>query len=188
MTQTWGVIKVEQGKFVLSEAGTRDLTGSASGQLFDVGDGFIVIKTGIESGPIVLTLEISESRPEISEDDLWEVISEAPLEFKEPISLSAPGNGDAEGFGDLKNLEPGTFTVRVHALGRALRAGQNVSEPSERYLLQIWPSRDDDSSNGDVKNVEDTKTDRGDGGADPFGKLAEDATIDLYGPTISKGY
>lgn len=36
-------------------------------------------------------------------------------------------------------ISPGHYGVRVHARGRDQNAGLEVTEPSEMYLVQLWP-------------------------------------------------
>lgn len=136
MTASTGVVRVDHHQFYLAGLDVDPTEASASGTLLEVGDGFVSFFTGIAYGPVEYTIAVSDDRPPVEEDG-WEVIEESAVESSTPLHIIDVDGTISDG---AAGLPAGRYRIRAHARGRDTRSGEDVAEPSERYLIQLWPT------------------------------------------------
>ncbi|MBQ1124283.1 hypothetical protein [Streptomyces sp. B15] len=128
-------------------AGSNGLVDSVSrGGLADPGD-FAIVRTGTETGGLLLTVDVRDAVPEPPDLDAWEEIVE--------VSLTLPGecpgvltagdedeDAEASRLPDFTFAQPGPFRVRVHARGRdegdRLQIVEEDEEPVEEHYILVW--------------------------------------------------
>ena len=104
-----------------------------------------MIYTGIDRGPVRVTVDIRDAAPSDVDREPWDDIVEAsltaphgqlriqPLEYvpQADPSFSVPL---------LSFAGPGTYRLRAHTRGRDTAYDTVQTEPCEDYLLTIWPA------------------------------------------------
>ncbi|MDF2558581.1 MAG: hypothetical protein K0R99_27 [Microbacterium sp.] len=127
------------------------VTASPSSDLHDTGLIMVVppegvrIVTGVFMGPVTVDVELLEARP--SEDDRqWEDIAEFTARRIAGVPVSVHGEMElpAEGVPDLAPSDSELVRIRVSAIGRDESFDLAVSEPTEHYLVQVWPCDQDE--------------------------------------------
>lgn len=138
--ETFGVLK--------RPAASNGLVDSVSrGRLADPGD-FAIVRTGTDTGDILLTVDVRDTAPGPSELEEWEEVAEVSLTFPgtDPGVLTA-GDEDEEreasALPDFTHAQPGPYRVRVHARGRDdgdRLDVQDEDDPVEEHYLLVWPA------------------------------------------------
>ncbi|QDQ92635.1 hypothetical protein FND50_18765 [Rhodococcus sp. WB9] len=142
MTQ-WELVRVDHHQFALGEPGAETLNPVDEGTLIEVGAGFVSFFTGITYGPARLALDLLEHAPETEGTQEWEVIEEAAITTTSDIVVTTLDGTEST---TLTPVPAGRYTVRAHARGRDTRYGEDVTEPCEDYLVQLWPTHTADNS------------------------------------------
>ncbi|MCB5292515.1 hypothetical protein BJQ90_01951 [Arthrobacter sp. SO3] len=97
-----------------------------------------LVSTGVYSGPIDLTVEVLDARPEATAPG-WEDIHELSLTFPEgQASSNQPVGFERQDVGTIVGDEMGSYRVRLHASGRDAAFDEVVESPFERHLVQFW--------------------------------------------------
>jgi len=118
------------------QAPTNGLAGrSASG---------IVITTGIHTGPVIVTVYVSDSPPQhpdtAPEDTSWDEVVDIALDAgTEPLQVASLMNDVPSRFPPLNVSGAGRYRVRVHARGRDTDVDGAPNDPVETYLVHSWP-------------------------------------------------
>ena len=132
---------------------------SRANDLVEPADGGLVVKTGIHTGRVHLSVEVRTVAPD-DVDDSWEEITEVSVNTPEPRLLSPKEVGLLRGrppeplalrivalMSDLEDPFPelnppggGPCRLRVHARGRDANYDGVDFEPREEYLLVVWPA------------------------------------------------
>ncbi|WP_064077174.1 hypothetical protein [Prescottella equi] len=140
--RTEGVVVVDHHQFVLGERDVDYLQTVCHGTLLDAGPGFVAFYTGIAYGPARITVDVLDQAPHGPDTAAWEVIEESSLTATSDITVHAI-DGTVT---DLKPVPAGTYRVRAHARGRDHHYGQDVTEPVEDYLVEMWVEATPDPS------------------------------------------
>ena len=128
------------------------VTASPSSDLHDTGlimvtpPASVQIVTGVFMGPVTVDVESLETRP--TEDDIrWEDVAEFTARRTAGVPVSVHGEMElpSEGVPDLDPSDSELVRIRVSATGRDANFDLAVSEPTEQYLVQVWPSDQDES-------------------------------------------
>ena len=97
-----------------------------------------LVSTGVHSGPIDLTVEILDARPEASSPG-WEDIHEVSLMLPEGrVFFNAPTGWEMKDIGIITGNDRGSYRARLHATGRDTAFDLVVESPVERHLVQLW--------------------------------------------------
>ncbi|PYI69758.1 hypothetical protein CVV68_01215 [Arthrobacter livingstonensis] len=123
---------------VSDEEALRLLQGQVTGQIpppFESDQ--LLVRTGIYMGPVRVTTEVLETRPELVEAD-WEDIEEYSLRL-ETGTISLTGFRDEPFLIGRIAAGPVDYRVRIHAKGRDINYDLAVDEPCEDYLIVLWP-------------------------------------------------
>ncbi|TLM80820.1 hypothetical protein [Pseudarthrobacter sp. NamE5] len=97
-----------------------------------------LVSTGVHSGPIDLTVEVLEARPETSSPD-WEDIHEVSLMLPGGRAFfSEPTGWEIKDIGTITGNDRGSYRARLHATGRDTAFDLVVESPVERHLVQFW--------------------------------------------------
>lgn len=127
------------------------ITASPSSALHDTGlimvipPTSVLIVTGVFMGPVTVDVEPLQDRP--GDDAIgWEDVAEFTARRVHGVPVSVHGEMElpAEGVPDLAPGNAGLVRIRVSATGRDENYDLAVSEPTERYLVQVWPTNDED--------------------------------------------
>jgi hypothetical protein len=101
-------------------------------------DGWFVVLTGVEWGPLDLTIQHLPTRPDTVLDG-WEIIAERSINATNTNLNIVTTSLDLVHAVSLD--VPGWYTVRAHARGRMSRlAKHHHSNGQEEHLLQLWPT------------------------------------------------
>jgi hypothetical protein len=115
----------------------------ATGLVVEMASG-AMIYTGIDRGSVRVTTDVRSTAPEQIDPGPWDDIVEAsvharhgelrihsleygPLDQPPPLPLLSPHG-------------PGSYRLRAHVRGRDLRYDAVQTDPTEDYLLTIWPA------------------------------------------------
>ena len=97
-----------------------------------------LVYTGVYSGPIYLTVEVLDARPEATTPE-WEDIHELSLMFPEGRACFNQRAGfERKEVGTIVGDEKGSYRARLHASGRDAAFDVVVESPVERHLVQFW--------------------------------------------------
>jgi hypothetical protein len=104
--------------------------------------GAAVVFTGASSGVVTVDVEARPNPPKDLDAGTWDDVVEVSVhvpagQLKVSAVMSNPP--------DLPVLTPdgpGHYRVRVHARGRDLAPDEVAFEPSEHYLITVWPAAD----------------------------------------------
>ncbi|WP_458110985.1 hypothetical protein M1D88_11310 [Arthrobacter sp. R1-13] len=97
-----------------------------------------LVSTGVHSGPIDLTVEILDARPEVIASG-WEDIHEVSLMLPEGRAFfSEPAGSEMKDIGIITGNARGSYRARLHATGRDTAFDLVVESPVERHLVQFW--------------------------------------------------
>mgnify|MGYP005988599081 CR=1 FL=1 len=139
------VVQTAEGQFrVRPDTTDEDPWRLTSDALTDVRHGAVHVATGATYGPVEVTVE-EWTGPAPVADQGWDVISERSLLSLPSADPHFPSSSVR--MGNINDSEPevlvtdivGHLRIRIHAVGRDRgRAMGDITEPVERYLLQIW--------------------------------------------------
>lgn len=103
------------------------------------------IVTGIFMGPVSVDIEPLEARP-TDDDTRWEDVAEFTARRVKgaPVSVHGEMELPAEDTPDLAPGDSELVRIRVSATGRDVSFDLAVSEPTEQYLVQVWPVDQDE--------------------------------------------
>lgn len=109
----------------------------------DFGDGMLCVLTGINRGPVTLSVQALLSNPGPATDlDPWDDICEVSVEAGESglSGLIVVGGEDPRPERDIRldRDGPGWYRLRVSARGRSSHYDQVVYEPVESYMIEAW--------------------------------------------------
>lgn len=104
--------------------------------------GAIYLRTGVNMGPVLVDVEPCDTTPP-RDDEAWEEIVEfsAHRINDVPVALHGPTELPPADASDLCSGDAPFVGIRVSATGRDRARDIAVSEPTEHYLVQIWPTR-----------------------------------------------
>lgn len=135
MAATTGVVRVDHHQFYLSERDVDPTDAAARGTLIEVGAGFVSFYTGIAFGPVEYAISVTDGPPELDFEN-WEVIEESEVVASTPLYVMGVDGHAAASDG----IPAGRYRIRASASGRDSQYGMDVPEPTERYLIQMWPT------------------------------------------------
>ena len=113
--------------------------GQANGLCGTASSGVMSLVTGLHTGQVGLTVEVSDAPPEV--DSSWEEIVEAPFLVSDlPVALYEWG----EASGQPLSLPQGQYRARYSARNMQAGSDQDTSADDEtiidEYRLQLWPA------------------------------------------------
>lgn len=101
-------------------------------------NGWLVILTGVEWGPLDVTIQHLPAKPDKVLDD-WEIIAERSINTTDTNLNIVTTSLDL--VHTISLGVRGWYTVRAHARGRMSRlARHHHTEGQEEHLLQLWPT------------------------------------------------
>ena len=138
------VVSVSHHLFLLCDEERRasgDVPETSNG-LVDAIDGCAFVRTGIHTGLVTLTAEVWPDRPPPLDVTGWDEVVEINLPTSEGAVQVATlfGEDVSPAFPLLTPQGPGTYRLRVFARGRDQNIDGTAFEPTEEYVVQIWPS------------------------------------------------
>lgn len=114
------------------------LQASMRGERQDLSLRIPLVSTGVYSGPVDLTVEILEARPEVRASG-WEDIHEVSLMFPEGRAcFNEPTGWEMKDIGTITRNEKGSYRARLHATGRDTAFDLAMESRTERHLVQFW--------------------------------------------------
>lgn len=119
--------------------GDFDIAGSGTG-LVAADNGGVLISTGTANGPVDVTVQVLQSRPDQVAAG-WEEVAEASLSSSGGAFLLSNMDGEI-GAEVAPPNGAGDYRLRVHARGRdeANRFVLPLEKVLEYHLLQLWPA------------------------------------------------
>lgn len=97
-----------------------------------------LVSTGVYAGPIDLTVEVLDARPDATSPE-WEDIHELSLMIPEgQVYFDRPESFERKDVGAIVGDEKGSYRARLHASGRDAAYDGVVESPAERHLVQFW--------------------------------------------------
>ncbi|MDG3008747.1 hypothetical protein G4X40_01140 [Rhodococcus sp. D2-41] len=177
MSET-ALVHTDHHQFCLGAPAADTLDVHERATLIEAGPGFATVLTGAAYGPVEVTVDLLDGPPTTADFTGWEVVEETELTVDSAAMVVMTLEGEpAQGFSHFADQPAGTYRLRAHAHGRDANWDMDVTEPSEKYLLQLWPS-----TGGDVRVVQLKKEDQAWGEA-PGEVLTPDMTkVTLVSP------
>ncbi|WP_306314220.1 hypothetical protein [Streptomyces hydrogenans] len=127
----------------------RTVTEAGNNGLAADGTNHAVVIAGISAGPALISFDLSPGQLAPDTSQKWEDVAEFEYTPTTGVVHLAASMGPDEESDDMETYElnlafagPGTYRMRLHALGRELNPDgvQEEGKPiAEHYLLQIWP-------------------------------------------------
>lgn len=144
--------------------------------------GDLRIATGVNMGPVVVEVEPCDAPP-AWEDEAWEDIVELPV-HRVPgarVSIHGPVENPLPGATDIVQDWHPCLRLRVSSTGRDASYDLAVLEPTEHYLVQVWPVTDPGEP---VRTKASTRLARTAPPTTPLGYVADaqSAPVELLGP------
>lgn len=177
-------VDVDYHQFFLCGSDANPTAVSSHGDVCDAGPNLIVVHTGIASGPVRIALEIRTGPPGVVDEE-WDNSNQATVPVNQPLFISTTLGDVDDDLGPVDLPSTGYLAVRVSVRGRAGNWDLDVDEPSEDYLIEVWPDR----GSKDVEVLKSTDgmwTDRVDEApakkVDASDSRVADATVRLRGP------
>ncbi|MEX2510380.1 MAG: hypothetical protein WD405_10480 [Homoserinimonas sp.] len=97
-----------------------------------------LVSTGVYSGPIDLTVEVLDARPESTAPE-WEDIHELSLMLPEGRAyFNRSASFERKDVGTIMADEKGSYRARLYASGRDAAYDGVVESPVEQHLVQFW--------------------------------------------------
>ncbi|REE03265.1 hypothetical protein [Citricoccus muralis] len=121
-----------------------DLLSESKGLMCALETGALLL-TGIDTGPIQISVMSADTEPELDLTD-WEEAVDVSVNVPHGNLRVEPLFDDAPGIPSLTPLGPGTYRLRCYASGRARQLKQIVESSEESYLLIAWPAAASDES------------------------------------------
>ncbi|MDP4507518.1 hypothetical protein [Nonomuraea turcica] len=101
--------------------------------------GAAVILTGIHTGAVDVTVQLTDAPPAVTAEG-WDEVEEVELiTFTGEMRVSGMMMGAPEALPNLTPLGPGRYGMRVHARSRDLHPAAVPDVPFEFYLVTVWP-------------------------------------------------
>lgn len=133
-----GTVAVDHHQCVVGSQSAETYEPTATGSVMEVGPNFVTVMTGVAYGPVSLTVEVLDGRPDDPDvSSEWEVVEEATIKVSKPIRVITLDGELASDFPKLP-VARGLNTFRVSARGRDANWDLTVDEPTEWYLVQMW--------------------------------------------------
>lgn len=144
MPTQWHTLYVPEGLFGLLDGGdVPDYSADwSNGLLAPLLQGGAFIKVGIHSGNVRVRSETLITRPPSIDDSLdWEEIVEASVNApNDQLQVESLLNGPIDDGRPLAQNGSTSYRVHLHALGRSIAWDKTSTDPTETYLLQVWPA------------------------------------------------
>lgn len=104
----------------------------------------LVIRTGVNMGPVNVVLERCPHAPALENEDAWDDVVEVSGRTIPgvPVSVHGPTELPTDGIGEVAHTDGAGVTLRIHAACRSEALDLAVDHPTERYLIQVWTSPD----------------------------------------------
>lgn len=100
----------------------------------------VYVLTGIDTGPVAVTLRTGDESPGDEGLDQWEDVCETTIRTSSG-EWSVSGTFGSAGPIPHVELRPDSiYTMRVSATGRGLHPREFVDDPTESYEFFLWPS------------------------------------------------
>ncbi|ROO52867.1 hypothetical protein EDC02_7814 [Micromonospora sp. Llam0] len=103
-----------------------------------------MIYTGVDRGPVHVSVDVRTEPPDEVVTDGWDDIVEATVNAPHgQLRVHSLEYGPTDRPPPLPILSPagpGSYRIRVHARDRDLHYDLACTEPTERYLLTVWPA------------------------------------------------
>lgn len=100
-----------------------------------------VVLTGIHTGRINLTVELTDSAPQPVDLPNWDDVVEVSVNSDDGELIACGIMQDPPaGLPELSHAGPGPYRLRAHARGRDTAPGASPDEPVEDYKISIWPA------------------------------------------------
>jgi hypothetical protein len=131
-----GTVQVDHSQFTIGSPEVDTLDTRARGSLLEVGPGFATTFTGITYGPARVSLRLLD-QPPVEPADEWEVVEDTTITSRELLGIFTLDGEPADG---ITAIPAGTYGLRASARGRDIATSTEVSEPTEDYLIELWPS------------------------------------------------
>lgn len=141
-----GTVEVSHHLFLISGTDIDPTATYSHGSVFDAGNNLISVHTGIASGPVEVTVERFDGDPLLesgtlpTDDSAWESIDEVTVPSQVDMCFITLNGEIIDSLGAFVAPPSGARSFRVCARGRASNWDMIVDEPTERYLVQTWPS------------------------------------------------
>jgi hypothetical protein len=137
-----GVVYVHYWQAYLYDGATEEIPTTVEYPLqfglVNVGTGQAAIITGLHTGPVWMTVEVTDREPP-ARLDAYEDAVEVPFVIADPELYVL--NGKPVDALPLRAAGAGEYRLRVHARGMdAARDADASREPIDQYLLQLWPA------------------------------------------------
>lgn len=107
--------------------------------LVGVTEGAALVRTGCGAGWVNLTVELYDQRP-APDTASWDDAVEFSYRTTVGESYVASRDGDGTDYPRISFHGPGCYRIRVHARGRRATLRATGTDPTEDYLLQVWPA------------------------------------------------
>lgn len=133
-----GEVTVDHHLFTLAQRDADTLAVTQDSSLLQLGTNFLTVRAGIAYGPAELTVDSVQSRPTPALDG-WDTVAEASIKIDNDLTVLTLDGAVTEEFAALSEYRYGVCRFRVHALGRDSNWDLEVSAPTERFWIQIWP-------------------------------------------------
>lgn len=105
-------------------------------------DNAAVIFTGVHTGPVEVTAQLFTTPPHVEAEQWEEVVELSVRSTTGRLYLIGLMGETPAGFSNLAWQGPGVYRIRVHAYGRDTNTDGTAREPTEKYLIQLWPTED----------------------------------------------
>ncbi len=184
MTRYQGVVEIEYRHFTLAHPETDTTSVTTRSHLVDLGAGFVTVHTGIANGPVLLSVDLVERRPE-SNIARWDLVTECSIDVQFPLSVITATGNVPDDFAEMSHISAGTYGLRVHCQRQAENADATTDTVSEKYLLTFWPSPLFPLLQVKSTEASETGSPAESAPADPPLHVGTaDATVQLRGPVI----
>lgn len=134
--------RIEASQFLIAEQswlGLDTLPTPANG-LISTGPDVAVVIVGASSGRVIVEVEARESPPAALDAGPWDEVVETDFSASSGSVIVRALMDDAPELPVLTVGGPGLYRLRLHAAGRDVHRDEVALEPSEKYLIQMWPT------------------------------------------------
>ena len=113
----------------------------------------LVIRTGVNMGPVNVVLERHPHAPELEGEGAWDDVVEVSGRTISgvPVSVHGPTELPTEGIGEVGLTDGASVTLRIHAACRGEAHDLAVDHTTERYLIQVWTSPEGAAPRGSTR-------------------------------------
>jgi hypothetical protein len=106
--------------------------------------GAAAVRTGIASGPAGLRVELHRAAPPLHVEGWDDAVEFTLWSLEGNLHVKALMDWPPEGVPLLAHAGEGAYRIRVHVKGRDNAYDLTVFEPTEQYLIQVWPTEGDE--------------------------------------------